>query len=68
MDEQGHGRSDERPGASSFEASVDDAAALLRQLGVGNADVMGFCNGASIAMQMAYAIPRWFASWCSLLP
>ena len=37
----------------SFTTSADDVAALLDSLGVDNANVMGFSNGASLAMQLA---------------
>ena len=32
---------------------ADDTAALLDQLGIGNADVMGFSNGGLVALQLA---------------
>ena len=40
-----------------FTASADDVAALLGQLEIEQADVMGFSNGASVAMQVAIRHP-----------
>ena len=57
MEEQGHGRSSDRDQPVSFEASADDAAALLRHLHVVEADVFGFSNGGSVALQLAIAHP-----------
>ena len=53
LDEQNHGRSGHRTAAERFSDSAQDVADLLRQLGVKQADVMGFSNGASVAMQLA---------------
>jgi pimeloyl-ACP methyl ester carboxylesterase len=41
-----------------FETSADDIAALLRHLGVERADLFGFSNGASVALQVAIRHPR----------
>jgi pimeloyl-ACP methyl ester carboxylesterase len=53
LDEQNHGRSGHRDVPERFTDSADDVAALLGQLGVQNADVLGFSNGASVALQVA---------------
>jgi pimeloyl-ACP methyl ester carboxylesterase len=53
LDEQNHGRSGHRAVPERFSDSAQDVAALLRQLKVEQADVMGFSNGASVAMQLA---------------
>src|SRR5262245_39351489 len=53
LDEQNHGRSDHRDIPQRFTTSADDVAALCRHLGVAKVDVMGFSNGASVAMQLA---------------
>jgi pimeloyl-ACP methyl ester carboxylesterase len=59
FDQQGHGRSaDVADRPFTFEGSADDTAALLRHLGVATADLMGFSNGASIAMQVAIRHPE----------
>jgi pimeloyl-ACP methyl ester carboxylesterase len=57
LEEQGHGRTSDRPGPVSFETSADDVAALLRHLGVDRADLFGFSNGASVALQVAIRHP-----------
>lgn len=53
LDEQNHGRSGHRTVPERFSDSAHDVAELLRQLAVPQADVMGFSNGASVAMQLA---------------
>ena len=57
LDEQGHGRTTDRAGPLRFTSSADDVASLLQQLEVGRADVMGFSNGASVALQVALRHP-----------
>ncbi|MFP5307062.1 MAG: alpha/beta fold hydrolase, partial [Gammaproteobacteria bacterium] len=46
----------ERP--FSFEQSADDTAALLDHLGVESADLFGFSNGGTIALQVAIRHPQ----------
>jgi pimeloyl-ACP methyl ester carboxylesterase len=58
VDEQGHGRTTDREGPIRFTTSADDVAALLERLEIGTADVMGFSNGASVAMQLAIRRPE----------
>ena len=53
VEEQGHGRTTDRDAPVTFESSADDVAGLLRYLKVDKADVFGFSNGASIALQIA---------------
>lgn len=57
VEEQGHGRTTDRDAPVSFETSADDVAALLRHLRVERADVFGFSNGASVALQVAIRHP-----------
>jgi pimeloyl-ACP methyl ester carboxylesterase len=57
LEEQGHGRTSDRDQPFSFEASADDVAALLEHLGVDTADILGFSNGASVALQLAIRHP-----------
>ena len=57
MEEQGHGRTSDRDRPVTFEGSADDAAALLRHLGIAQADVLGFSNGANIGLQVAVRHP-----------
>ena len=58
VEEQGHGRTTDRDAPVRFESSADDVAALLRHLGVGQADLFGFSNGASVALQVAIRHPE----------
>lgn len=57
IEEQGHGRTSDRDQPVTFEASADDAAALLRHLRIAQADVFGFSNGGNVALQMAIRHP-----------
>jgi pimeloyl-ACP methyl ester carboxylesterase len=57
LDERGHGRSSDRPDPYSFESSAEDAVALLDELGIARADLFGFSNGASTALQVAIRHP-----------
>src|SRR5262245_12678321 len=57
VEEQGHGRTTDRDAPVTFETSADDVAALLRYLKVGRADLFGFSNGASVALQVAVRHP-----------
>jgi len=58
VEEQGHGRTTDRDQPVTFETSADDVAALLRHLKVDKADLFGFSNGASIALQVAIRHPH----------
>ncbi|MCE9599448.1 MAG: alpha/beta hydrolase [Spirochaetia bacterium] len=53
IEEQGHGRTSNRDKPVRFESSADDVAALLKLLKIEKADIFGFSNGASVAMQVA---------------
>lgn len=57
VEEQGHGRSSGREGPVRFDTSADDVAALLGHLHVEQVDVMGFSNGASVALMVAIRHP-----------
>jgi len=57
LEEQGHGRSSDRNQPFRAETSAEDVAALLKYLNVQQADIMGFSNGAGVAMQMAIHHP-----------
>ena len=57
IDEQNHGRSGHRAGPERFTDSADDVAELVRQLGHTQVDVMGFSNGATVALQVAIRHP-----------
>ncbi len=58
VEEQGHGRTTDRDQPVTFESSADDVAALLRHLEVDRADLFGFSNGASVALQVAIRHPQ----------
>jgi pimeloyl-ACP methyl ester carboxylesterase len=58
LEEQAHGRTTDRNAPVAFESSADDVAALLRHLTVDTADLFGFSNGASIALQVALRHPQ----------
>jgi pimeloyl-ACP methyl ester carboxylesterase len=58
VEEQGHGRTSDRDAPVTFESSADDVAALLRYLNVDTADVLGFSNGGSVALQIAIRHPE----------
>jgi pimeloyl-ACP methyl ester carboxylesterase len=58
VEEQGHGRTTDRDQPFTFEGSADDVAALLRHLKVDKADLFGFSNGASVALQVALRHPE----------
>lgn len=57
FEQQGHGRTADVDRPFSFEQSADDAAALLRQLQVPQADLWGYSNGGNVAMQVAVRHP-----------
>jgi pimeloyl-ACP methyl ester carboxylesterase len=59
FEQQGCGRTadiEDRP--FSFEQSVDDTTALLKHLDIDRADLLGFSNGGTIALQMAIRYPQ----------
>jgi pimeloyl-ACP methyl ester carboxylesterase len=58
LEEQGHGRTTDRDAPVAFETSADDVAALLAFLDIEQADLLGFSNGASVALQVAIRHPR----------
>lgn len=53
VEQQAHGHTADVDRPLAFEQMADDTAALLRQLGVQDADILGFSNGGVIAMQLA---------------
>jgi pimeloyl-ACP methyl ester carboxylesterase len=55
---QAHGHSDNRDGRQiSFEQDADDVAMLLQQLHIDKADIFGFSNGGTTALQVAIRHP-----------
>jgi pimeloyl-ACP methyl ester carboxylesterase len=55
---QGHGLSKDSDRPWSFEAFADDVAALMGQLGIRKASVMGYSSGGLVALQMAIRHPE----------
>jgi pimeloyl-ACP methyl ester carboxylesterase len=54
---QAHGHTPDIDRPLSFEQDADDVATLLDQLSVGKADVLGFSNGGTTALQIAIRHP-----------
>lgn len=57
FDQQGHGRTPDTSRELSYPNFADDAAALLRALGIERADVMGYSQGGGVALQLAIHHP-----------
>ena len=55
---QAHGRTSDRSGEVSFEQDADDVAALLKNLNILKADIFGFSNGGTTALQIAIRHPE----------
>lgn len=54
---QGHGRTADVDRPITYEQMADDTAALLRHLGIDQADVFGFSMGGGVALQLAIRHP-----------
>ncbi|MFG1608672.1 alpha/beta fold hydrolase [Actinoplanes sp. NPDC049265] len=54
---QGHGRTPYAGGTISFENSADEVAEVVRELGAGPVDVLGFSNGGNVALRLAMRHP-----------
>ena len=57
VDLQGHGRTADIDRPLSVELMADDIAALIKHLGVGRADIMGYSLGGGVALQTAIRHP-----------
>lgn len=55
---QAHGRTEDRNRDLSFEQDADDVAALLDVLKIEKADLLGFSNGGTTALQIAMRHPQ----------
>jgi pimeloyl-ACP methyl ester carboxylesterase len=55
---QAHGRTSDRDRDLSFEQDADDIAALLKNLAVPKADVLGFSNGGHTAIELCLRHPQ----------
>jgi pimeloyl-ACP methyl ester carboxylesterase len=54
---QGHGRTADVDRPLGYEQLADDVAAVLAALGIARADVLGFCLGGGVALQLAIRHP-----------
>jgi len=57
---QAHGHTGDRAAPETFEQDAADVVELLRQLKVGQADVLGFSNGGHTALEIAIRHPARF--------
>lgn len=55
---QAHGRTSDRDKPESFEQDADDVAELLRLLNITSANIFGFSNGGSTALQIGIRHPE----------
>lgn len=58
LEEQGHGRTQDRNAPFRFATSAEDVAALLKTLNISQADIFGFSNGASVALALTLKHPQ----------
>ena len=58
VERQAHGRTADREAAATFEQDADDIAALLKQLGIKQADFLGFSNGGHTTIEIALRHPQ----------
>lgn len=54
---QAHGHTGDRDAPETFEQDADDVAELLKQLNIPKADILGFSNGGSTALQIGIRHP-----------
>jgi len=57
MEQQGHGRTADIDRPLTIEQMAEDTAALLRQLKIENADIIGYSMGGAIALRLAQKHP-----------
>lgn len=57
VEQQGHGRTADIDRPLGYEQMADDTAGLLRQLGVGVADLFGYSLGGGVALRVAQRHP-----------
>lgn len=55
---RGHGRTPDVDGPMTYEAMAGDTAAFIEALGIGPAHVVGWSDGASVALQLALRRPE----------
>lgn len=54
----GHGRTPNASGPMQPEAAADDVVAVLTELGIDRADIMGYSLGGGVALQVAFRHPE----------
>src|SRR5262249_9553953 len=57
-EQQGHGHTPDVDRPFSFAEMADDTAAMLEEIGVTEADVLGYSAGGLVALQLAIRHPR----------
>jgi pimeloyl-ACP methyl ester carboxylesterase len=57
VEQQGHGRTADVDRPLTYEQMADDTAALMRHVGIEQADVVGYSMGGGIALQLAIRHP-----------
>lgn len=57
VEQQGHGRTADVDRPLAYEQMADDTAGLMRHLGIGAADVVGYSMGGGVALQLAIRHP-----------
>ena len=55
---QAHGHTNDRDAPETFQQDADDVAALLQQLNIPKASIIGFSNGGSTTLQIAIRHPE----------
>jgi len=58
IEQVGHGHSPDREGAYAYARQAEDTAALLSQIGISGADVVGYSDGAILALLIAARHPE----------
>lgn len=58
LDMQAHGRTGDRDADLSFAQDADDVAALMSDIGVEKADILGFSNGGQTAIEIGLRHPE----------
>ena len=57
IEQQGHGHTEDIDRPFSYEQMGNDTAKLLRQLGIKKADILGYSDGGTIALELAIRHP-----------
>jgi len=57
VEQQGHGHTADVDRPLTYEQMADDTSALMRHLGIDDADILGYSMGGGIALQLAIRHP-----------